>query len=139
MSSAVSIANYVPGLQAVTVSKYIECTTNKNFSIHIQPRESFQFPSPTLRVDIEVDGQWMRTPVLRKAEHHKLSPTSREIHGVEGPAPAGASALKKDLLKRFKFGEIKTSTFPSAAILLLEISLETMDDINPCLMMNSNI
>ena len=89
--------------EAVTVTNYIESTTDKVFVIKLKVSHPFRMESPNLSFEIYVDGQEIDFPLLRR-EQVKQGRIWR--HKVEGPS---YTRRGQTFVRPMKFAAINTS------------------------------
>lgn len=90
-----------------TITKYVESASNKEYAIQINLGRMYHFDSPTLHVDVKIDGKVMARQLISK-EFHKmrknlLDPSETLVEGVY-TKPVGSEG--RSLLKKFKFSKI---------------------------------
>jgi hypothetical protein len=88
-----------------TVSKYIEATGDKEFSIHVSIRSPYKMDCPALCFNTYVDGVYIPSPLSTKTRYQSKGSFDAKIEGVIS-GPHG-----RTILKPFKFSSIKTSGF----------------------------
>lgn len=99
-----------------TITKYIEATTGKAFTIKLSAKRPYKLDAPNLAFEVNVDGNLIQAPLMNKAEFRNKS-WSYEVNGVitytdEGPA-----------VKPMVFTKIQTSKWRSK----LDISALTFE------------
>lgn len=89
-----------------TIANYVECFTNAEFTIQIQLRAPFRFPSAKIITKVQIDGERVPGVILRKDWYEK---NGRKLDSsVEG---AVEESSDKVFTKSFKFAEILQSRF----------------------------
>lgn len=89
----------------MTVTNYIEATTNKEFTIKIQVQSPYKIDCPRLGFYTTVDGELVLSPSMKKQifEQGKHSWSSSILGFAEGtPGEMG-------IIKKFRFSKINTS------------------------------
>jgi hypothetical protein len=107
-SDKTDLTEYPHGLPidrtAPTIAKYVECFTNADFTIQIQLRAPFKFPSSKIITKVQIDGERVPGVILRKDLYEKNG--RRLDSSVEG---AVEESSDKIFTKSFKFAEILQS------------------------------
>jgi len=97
-----------------TITKYIEATTGKAFTIKLSAKEPYKLDAPNLAFEVFVDGNEIQTPLMNEAEFAKKS-WSYEVNGVITSTGNGST------VKPMVFTKIQTSRCQSE----LDISVLT--------------
>lgn len=98
---------------ARTVTKYIESVSDQEFSIRLTLEPPFKMDCACLSIRIYIDGRNLITPLIQKSilkfsGDCVATKFQRSIEGMQVEAPGNAG---RELLKKFKFAKIETSTF----------------------------
>jgi len=87
-----------------TIAKYVECFTNAEFSIQIQLRAPFKFPSSKITIKVQIDGERVPGVILRKEWYEK---NGKKLDSFVEDAVE--ESRHKFLTKGFRFAEILQS------------------------------
>jgi hypothetical protein len=91
---------------SVTVSKYIEAATGKEFAITTAVKSPYKMNCPTLAFYTKVDGKNVEVPLLFKPQYQDTVGWEHVTSGIKHNL-GGIS--KRCSIKHFQFAEIQTS------------------------------
>jgi len=90
--------------QGRTITKYIESTTGKKFTIYIKASDPYALQDTDLIFDVEVDGNFVKAPLLLRGDYE----TKFWEDEVDGPV---IFVGEEPIVRPMKFAAIKTSQY----------------------------
>jgi len=88
--------------QGCTITKYIESTTGKKFTIYIKASDPYDLQDTDLIFNVEVDGNFIKAPLLLREDYE----TKFWEDEVDGPV---IFVGEEPIIRPMKFAAIRTS------------------------------